>query len=575
MPRVPPVAAYSFVVQLGHAVGEPVEGARLKMHEALAATVVDAKPAQIHAPRETQYLSFGRLSSAPARIKELLQPATEVPDDAFITIDLAGTPYDLLGERLLFHLAHALADIVEGTSRTVLVLLPKSPPDGTSLLWPRLLSLDTEGWVLIADGEGAVRAFGAQPSPSLHALKTEIRRHRGKLTAPLQQRFERKVMQRLGHFRSADSKGNKGCARFHYDCSLAEAELTGLLDAWLRRTLKTKAERAGATFVLCGVTSGWMLNAVMIVAGRHGMTYKALPARPKVGDVRELPADRKLLLVFDVVSSGATLGSAVKAMTKAGVAPQPQAFAALAMSKNVLTSGPLTAEAIAFVRHGFTRLRDCPQCGARLPHDSRAKPERQLRISTFDMWTMLTDVTWAPEAYGPEGQPRYPYLPDFGEVFTEYGNWVAFRYGLLLHALGRTTDVVVVCPDEPAVQELVGKLRLRFEDRLVAVAVSRQLINEIAAKRVKPADVERGAAEEPTEDWELQLRQLRESGTSVVVIDEFAASGGTAQAMIDLLKAFKIEVAAYLPFLDFNTKLELRGGVPLHTIYELPNPRPT
>ncbi|MEN3281478.1 MAG: hypothetical protein V7607_2618 [Solirubrobacteraceae bacterium] len=562
------------MVQLGHAVGEPVDAERIDVHRTLGAKIAGKATAEVTHRRETQYLSFWELSTDPGKIHDGLRLAADVPSEAVITIDLALTPYDLLGERPLFHLAKAAVAMVEHSDRALLLLLPQRLPPNTSLLWLQLQRADTEGRVVAASTGGDIRCFGTPLPESAVSLKQAIRRDAERLSESLQDRFERKIVRRLGHFKATDRKRRPRCARFHYDCDLAAPELTDLIERWLRRKLRPKQGLEGATLVLCGVESGWMINAAMIVAGRVGARCAQLPARPKSADIRALPKDRRNVLVFDVVSSGATLDAAVKAMSNAGAPFESFAYAALASGEHVLSSGPVTVEPAAIRPREMTTRDNCLQHAATVPYTSPAKPERWLQISSFDMWAMLSDVDWRAEAYGPAGHERFAWLPDFSKVFDNYGNWIALRYAKLLEHLRHTSDVVVVCPDEPAVQALVAKLRLRFEDRLVAVAVSRRLINEIAAKEVKVADVKRNAEENPAQDWQLQLLQLRERQVPVIVLDEFAASGGTAAAMIELLRSFKVEVAAYLPFLDFNTRLTLRGGVAVHPLYTLPNPRP-
>jgi adenine/guanine phosphoribosyltransferase-like PRPP-binding protein len=550
-------------------VGEPVDRERIAMHEALATAIVGAVAPADDSPGETLYLSFEKLSTDPAAIRTLLRPDRELPNSAVLIVDLALPPYALLAEPLLANLAQAVVELVEGSDRTALLLLERMPPD-ISLLWFGLSRLGERGRIHVADTSGNVRAFGATASPQLMAV---VRKEGARLASPVQQRFERKLLRSLGHFRARDRAGRSRCARFHYDCSLALDELSELLVTWVRRRATTKQARAAATLVLCGVESGWMVDAAMVAAGRAGTRLVRIPARPRKKDLHAIPPGGKTLLVFDVVSSGATLDAAVRALSKAGIAAQPRAFAALAASRQVLQSGPVTVDAQHIASRELVEPEACPQCRAGMRHTPPARPG-QLRISAFDMWTVLLDVPWAAETYGPGGLPRFDYLPEFGEVFRSYGDWIAFRYELLLRELGQTSDVVVVCPDEPAVRELVAKLRLRFDDRLVAVAVNRGLINDIAARSVKPADVKRETHRQDARDWQVQLRMLQESQSPVVVLDEFAASGATAEAIIDLLRAFKISVSAYLPFVDFNTRLDLRGGVPVHPLYQLPSPRP-
>lgn len=404
------------------------------MHEALATAIVgDVAPAH-DSPGETLFLSFEKLSIDPASIRKVLRPDRELPDTAVIIVDLALPPYALLGEPLLANLAQAVVELVQGSSRTLLLLLERMPPD-ISLLWFGLSRLGERGQIHVADTGGAIRAFGlgATASPELKAV---ARREGARLASPVQQRFEHKLLRSLGHFRARDRSGQPRCARFYYDCSLALEELSELLVAWIRRRAKTKKARAATTLVLCGVESGWMVDAAMVAAGRAGTKLVRIPVRPKKTDLGAIPTGGTALLIFDVVSSGATLDAAVKALSKAGIAAESRGFAALATSRQVLQSGPITIDAQHVAGRELIDPKACPQCRAGMPHTPPSRPG-QLRISSFDMWTMLLDVSWAAETYGPGGVPRYDYVPQLGEVFRSYGDWIAFRYEVLLRELGK------------------------------------------------------------------------------------------------------------------------------------------
>ena len=562
------------MVTLGRAVAEPIEDARRALHETLASVLLGGHTPRLEYPSETTILSFKQLSIEPTLIRELFS-GVELEPDALVIVDLAGTPYDLLGERFLKALSERLAAAAKDSSRTVLVLLPGLPPWPTSLLWLHLQELANEGAgrVIVLDDEGAMQAFGASdPAVPTAELAEERKRVQADLVGSARDRFGRKLVRRLGHFGLVGRDGAKLCGRYYWDASLAESDLTLIIGAWLRRHFK-RPQLEGAKAVLCGVTSAWMQDATIAAAKRVGLDYDVLPTAPNARQRHKL-LDQRNILMFDVISSGATLAATLRFFSKWNIPVESRAFTALATSKAVLRDSSINIDEIQIVNQQVTSRDDCRQCLAGISFSPLGLFDEPAKILSFDMWAMLCGVEWGPEPYTPEGQPAYEYIPDFEQVFHDYGDWIAYKYAALLKERNHTSDVVVVCPDEPRVQRLVQRLRARYEERLVAVSVPRTLVDNITKRRGLAGEVAGAARDEASqEDWRVQLLQLSDDGVAVLVLDEFNASGRTARSMVALLEAFGIEVAAYLPFLDWNTDTTLRH-TPVEALYTIPRPRP-
>lgn len=191
-------------------------------------------------------------------------------------------------------------------------------------------------------------------------------------------------------------------------------------------------------------------------------------------------------------------------------------------------------------------------------------------LPSDDLWEVLLDVSWGPEHYGSTDSNLYPCIPDLSEAFEKYGDWIAYMYERLLNAQGYTSEVIVVCPQEPAVEALVEQLSTRFENRAVAVLVPRGVIDN-AAKRTLPDP--NSPPSGPNNEWHDQLNLLRDSNAAVVAIDEFNSSGSTASGLNRLLGRFGVKLSAYLPFIDWG-ELNRIESTPVHPLYSFPNPRP-
>ena len=575
MTEVEGVPAYSFEVSLGRAVTERVSDRRLKLHRWLATRLKLAANPELPVAAGTSDLSFEDLSRKPGRIGEVLRPDVPVASDGIITVDLSTNTYDLLNERFLLWLGQALVALAK-PARTVVVLVPGHPPAQTSLLWIALAELnepDTEaGRVLVIDRLGEIRAFGAAVPAVTERLVDEIRKRQAALAGTAESRFSAKLLRRLGHFDMAKLSGEDQCGRFFFDCSAATEELADILEAKLRVRYSRRA-LSESKLVLCGVRSAWMSASAGMVAERLGIPSETLPRRVTSRHRAKL-SDKRNILLFDVISSGATFDKIYSTLSGWGTPLGDHAFAALTTDRTRVKRLGLKVDVVEEVRQQTVPREDCPQCKAQIPFSSFELEEQHIMISAYDMWSMLLEVPWRAEPYWPKGKKKLDWIPDFEAVFEQFGDWIAYRYDEMLKHLGHTRDVVIVAPNERRVQRLLDRLRARFEERIVAVAIDRDVIDAVDNGDDTPDAVARAAedAGRDVDDWRRQLLHLRSSRTPVLVIDEFNASGGSARAIVDVLRAFGVPVAAYLPFLDWHPGLDLQE-VRVHALYEIPSPR--
>jgi hypothetical protein len=388
-----------------------------------------------------------------------------------------------------------------------------------------------------------------------------------------------RLLRRLGHFEVERPEGFEPvCARYFYDLSYAEAEVADLLEHRIKHAYKA-AELKDSTLVLFGARSPWMSTVGSFLEARLGCGYVELSRDARGRRPKGLSSKCNILL-FDMISTGDVRDQAVAAFAKWGLPVGKEAFTALTTDPSVLDEHDVvTIGALAKVSQRTVVSAECPQCAAHIPHDRFQLEEHFVAISAYDMWSMMLDVPWAPETYGADKPDLYDYIPNFGVLFERYGPWIAYKYRKLLDHLGHAGDVVMVHPDEDRAGQLIRSLQTSFGQRLVAVGIPRPVLDAVRDKEKSPEEIfdevtAAQDADDELEDWQRQLLQLRgqHGAAHVLGIDEFNASGRSARALVDILHAFGIEVAAYLPFLDRQPGAKV-GNVPAHALYKIVSPR--
>ncbi|MBE2319079.1 hypothetical protein DVA67_024100 [Solirubrobacter sp. CPCC 204708] len=569
------VVAWSVVVHLGQAVTQPVSESRRKEHRWLARSL-NGLGVDPWFRQDSAYLSVKQLSTEPTRVQHFVEPPADLPDDATIILDLSDAPYELLNEPLLAGLADGVGRMLAGGPRTILILLCKLPPE--SLLWEFLerdTAADGTGRVVVLDDEGALRSFG-HGKRGFTPLMRDWPGRRRQASGTANERFERRVVTRLGHFATADGER---CTPAWQDMRGAVGELTECLSNWIDQT-----GAAGTRMIVCGPYSREFRVAVVAAAAACGgdAGFAATP-----DELEDTASGVGNVLAFEYVRSGDTLGDFRRALPSWGVPVRTRALAVMAAPAAYGLRHPdLQLDVLAVRGHEDVQRSACARCLAsapRLEDPSRTDPGTGIDAAT--MWWMLDRVPWGPEGYGPPEHARYPYIPDFSAVFERFGDWIALKYEELLKGIGLVDDLVVVCAAEPAVRDLVKRLASRFQNQLVPVEIERDVIDAVAADAARAHGLASALddvsdASETIPAWRRQLADLggRETGTghrlAVIALDEFNASGATARGLTTLLGAFGVTLDAYVPFVDWSGGEHVPGR-PTWSLYSFYYPRPT
>lgn len=565
------VDVHGFWVLLGRAGSEPLPSARSDLYRWMGKQLRPGRKIALRGPTQSKSLSFEQVQRNASCIRDLLLEKKIASNDAVAIIDLSETPYDLLREPLLLYVGETAMELARKPERTVVIALPGKAPASNSLLWVGLGRSGERppGSIFVIDQSGRVDSVGAETEPP-EELSGGYRKQASSLDAKTEDRLKAKLLRRLGHFDLAALGGREQiCSHYLYDAENCVDELATLIE---RRMSSLTGKRRNEKYMLvpCSGRSDWLTEAAMLAGDRIGVKVGRWPTRPTRRTPKELKGKR-LVLLFDIVRSGATARAALeRAIAWEGVQVKV-AYAAIGPHKplNDLPGGLKLSVA---ERRTLERVPrgSCPQCELGLDFTPPGRGEEHHQLRAFDLWSMLLGVDWIEEPYGPDNTELFKSSPDFGEVFEKYGDFLAYRYELALAAFD-DNEIIVVSPDEPAVGELLRRLKARFDDRLVLIAVPRKPILESVRRDGSEANVKELLRRHRAQPWARQLTNVRERDESVVMVDEFNASGTTARAMANLLRGSHVEITGFLPVVDRKPKVDL--GVQVRPLYEIPRPR--
>lgn len=561
---------YPFWILLGTPASEPVPDNRLEFYDWITKQFLPRGRTSIHQPTESVSFGFDDIRTQPSFIEEWLLAEEPAEDDALVLIDLSRGPYVLMREGLLHHLAEAAVRLAGRPGRRVVIALPGNAPASSSLLWVPLdrSAAQLQGTVVVVDQRETLELRGVDlPVPD--TFSAEYGKRSAELHGDLTKAFGSKLLRRLGHFDLGALGGPKGeCSNYFFDAADCVEEFAGLLELSVEAT-RRRVKKGQWVIVPCAPESDWVRKAAILVSSRTGVELREWPKRLTRQAPKRL-AGRKLILLFDVVRSGATIRNVLEAVNGWDGVEVGLAYAAVGprqTPRDLPGRVRLTVATKANLER-TTRV-ECEQCALDLPFTTWDREADSHQLRAFDLWSMLLSVEWLEEGYGPEGS-RFESSPNFEQVFAEFGDFLAYRYQEALRGFD-DSEIVVVSPDEPGVNELLRRLRTRLDNRLVSIGIPRESLEEMKRTKSKRSAGEMLDANDD-EPWVRQLRNVHDRGESVVMVDEFNGSGGTARAILDLLEGARVQVRGFLPLVDRKPEIDL-GSVAIKPLYEIPRPR--
>lgn len=556
-----------FVLRLGKPAREAVSDDERHLHRWVANKLTRSSFIDISRTAETVVLAADRVRQSPEEVRDLIEFNPEADEPWLGIIDCSKNSYLLFREHLLLYLGETAAMAAAAPSRICLILLPQLPHGTHSIFWDPLESMQAQGGsVLVISNDGITRQFGRTVDLSQDFSQRYRDKYR-QLNNTMAEVFAEKKVRRLGHFRVGEP-GERYCSRYFYDASRAVQELGELLASQV--TLIRRSNPVSSTkMVIVMPTSDWLYDAALIAASRSqlkriewhiGDDSSSNNSEPETG-IKYIP-------IFDFVNTGATAHTAIASLKDAGFSLSKAGVAAFAAQDyHVKGADPLAIEVIHRVKVDRALSQDCDQCRLGLPH-TQTDLNDSYKLRSYDAWEMLLDVKWGPEEYGPPGSLLEEYFPDFPTLFSEYGDFIAYKLERLLQRVVSTYEIALVCPEEPAIEKLIDRVQPWADDRLVSVRVPREVLDLAAEARFE----ELGGLDEYSE-WSRQLRHLSERKARVVVLDEFNASNRTAHAILKVLRAFGVQPRAYIPIFSRIPGQVALDNIPVMSLYELPSPR--
>ena len=546
------------MVRLGINTLEPVAEERQLFHEWMARrfgrAVIMSKPAQY-----TKYVPAEQIRQPRRSLRDILDFMIDDGERVISIIDCSPNHYETMRENLIAHVSECAVQLAGSSDQLCVILLPRFPSINHSPFWTRLDQMgDRRGSVVVINNEGQMREFGKPVRSSFSADIYDARQR--KLSGTLEDEFRDKTVRRMGHFKI----GQEGhCSRYLFDAHRAVRELSQLIIEKI--LMRSKGELARTNILVPEGIDPWMDEAVAIAeesvkVGRT--TWRADGACPAKAEPY-----RKHLVVIDFVNTGDTYRKLVDSVRSSGY--ELHKFAIAAFVGDDFHNGGSNYPAVQHIqRVTFDRAPhgECVQCSLGLPHSSN-RGEELIGLRSYDAWEIMTEVTWKEEPYGPPQHRRHRVLPDFEEMFTQYGDYLAYKLENVLRHVSQQAEVAVVCPDEPAILAIINRMQPWADNRIAAVRLPREILER--SGRMDPSDLM--VADEDSE-WARQLRHLAERNASVVLTDEFNGSNTTAKQMIKVISAFRLRARAYAPIFNFVPGEPLQD-VQVVALYDLPSPR--
>ncbi len=561
----------SLNIKLGLAGEVILDEDRINLHRKLIQIVYPRKKSLIRIGlSHTSSFDYTRMRLDAAYVSNLVNKAIlECLPNArsfhLLLIDFSNNSFGLLRDPILMQLSKVLAQLSgTGICSNFILLLPELPPVESASIQQfianaerqpdsRLVAVANNGDALWLPKTGKVISLKPRYIKLLQSLEIEVA-----------ERYRRKIVKRLGHFRRARHDGR--CRLYSYTADNCEQELLQLLKTWWSKT-KPKPDS-----ILYDSSS----NQSLISAIKALCTSKNVPFY-RVKDLFEIPEEagkaaehKSATLVTDVIETGATVIKQLTSLKELGIFINKEILAAIAKGSNRQKLGDFRITSFASV-DAEPETDRCIQCQLGLPTTSDAV-DRFDTLRAFDLWYMADEVGWEGERDVPRNIGKgYQLVPKFKEMLEAHGDWIAYKMEKLYKTLTYPENIFVIHPKEDGADEVSKKLNVRFDGKLSVVQVPRPAIKlaQSANNLWEPIVTKQGSNLE----WVEQLRSL--SNANALITDTFNASGSTFLSLSALLKLFGIPIFCYFPFVDrdFGKESAFKYHVKKYSLYRWYGPR--
>jgi hypothetical protein len=480
----------------------------------------------------------------------LFQALEDVPSDVQLGIlDLSVSTKRIntelfLRPKAVGHICSAIATtFASGTweSRRLVVLLPAQQMNSDDLR--RVLGAYLESGKVVLLSDDGRSSWAEIDNDDYQAALALLR------TAPID-RFERKLITRLGWFRPHAFDGETRVLRHYFDAQKAADELGELFDAYLG--VDDPARRPDL-IAYHESDSSWLTEPL------HGSCIRAndLPIlsvdewSDPTRDVSDFQ-HRSVMLVVPLLHGGESLARKIGVLEERLDPRQLKILAVLCAdggesrhgSRRITGpgGGTYTVDYFLSVRQLTESERSC-----RLAVFGETKRYAELTdsLTTGEFWELVRLCGTKPEDNVP--LPRrggFPVVPDLPRMLELYGNWLADKLWMSIQKRSRTVgqDMLLVCPEGERGSGKVSQLLSLWSGARV-VRIPRDTIERVASG-TPATDVFDDAL-----SWCQELASV--ARREVVLVDEFVGDGHTMRAMKTIAEGKGLSVTAVCVLVDF------------------------
>ncbi|MFE9693669.1 phosphoribosyltransferase [Micromonospora sp. NPDC005806] len=480
----------------------------------------------------------------------LFQALEDVPSDVHLGIlDLSVSTRKIntelfLRPKAVGHICSAIVTtFASGTwnSRRLVVLLPVQQMNSDDLRRVLGSYLESGKVVLLSDdGRSSWIEIDDDDYQSALALLR---------TAPID-RFERKLITRLGWFRPHAFDGETRVLRHYFDAQKAADELGELLDAYIG---VGDSARRPDLIAYHESASSWLTEPLRGTCIRAD-DLPILSVDEWSDPSRDVSAfqRRSVLLVVPLLHGGESLIRKIGTLEERLGPHQLTILAVLCAdggeprhgSRRIAGPGgrTYTVDYFLSVRQLMESERSC-----RLAVFGETKRYAELTdsLTTGEFWDLVRLCGTKPEDNVPE--PRrggLPVVPNLPRMLELYGNWLAYKLWMSIQKRSRTVgqDMLLVCPEGERGSGKVSQLLSLWSGARV-VRIPRDTIESVASG-TPATDVFDDAL-----PWCQELASV--ARREVVLVDDFVRDGHTMRAMETIAKGKGLSVTAVCVLVDF------------------------
>lgn len=390
------------------------------------------------------------------------------------------------------------------------------------------------------------------------------------LTPPIEELIRNKMVSKIGHYRRTDKKGMDICFRTYFDGQFCVEEISKYLSTYIQ----TKIQQKPLIIVYYASNSSWLKDIVYIVVNKL-ITNNAIYI--EINDLKETTINKyfknfshdfEILFVTDLLNTGETFK--FHYLRIANALPQNNSIKINCISilnnklrnaetnknkrKFVVLGKSIFVEYILDVEVIQKHVNSCELCKLGLPN-SNFDEDYKLKLTSFEFWELYNTSENMSEAFVPfrKNRDKIHFYPNILSWLEKNGPYIAYKFKKNLDANSISiNDLILVLPDESK----EGKNGAFIDTPSGRFVNCLELIHGIEYITIPRDILDYYYNHEIDESIYIQkklwLRQLSESTSNLLIVDESHVKGGTYFAMRKILSFLNKSVVGYFPIIDFN-----------------------